>query len=53
MSEQIRPNFMYARAELFADPPTATEGAHISNHRSCRAITPAREEVIYIFPARS
>ncbi|KAF5821778.1 hypothetical protein HanRHA438_Chr01g0019161 [Helianthus annuus] len=47
-SEQIQPNFMYARAELFAAPPVATEGAHISNPRPCRAITPAGKEVVYL-----
>ncbi|MFS8025222.1 hypothetical protein Hanom_Chr16g01472451 [Helianthus anomalus] len=47
-SEQIPPNFMYVRVELFATPPVATEGAHISNPSPCRAITPAGKEVVYL-----
>ncbi|KAJ0770193.1 hypothetical protein HanPI659440_Chr07g0254401 [Helianthus annuus] len=46
--EQIRPNFMYARAELFAAPPVTTGGAYISNPRPCRAITPTGKEVVYL-----
>ncbi|MFS7946689.1 hypothetical protein Hanom_Chr06g00539261 [Helianthus anomalus] len=45
--EQIKPNFMYARAGLFAAPPTVTKGACIPNPRPCRAITPARKEIVY------
>ncbi|MFS8025213.1 hypothetical protein Hanom_Chr16g01472331 [Helianthus anomalus] len=47
-SEQIPPNFMYVRVELFATPPVATEGAHNSNPSPCRAITPAGIEVVYL-----
>ncbi|MFS7965398.1 hypothetical protein Hanom_Chr09g00761801 [Helianthus anomalus] len=43
---------MYARAESFASPPFATEGAHISNLRPCRDITPTRKEVVF-FPVKS
>ncbi|MFS7935788.1 hypothetical protein Hanom_Chr05g00407691 [Helianthus anomalus] len=38
--ERIRPNFIYARVDLFVAPPAMTEGAHIPNPRPCRAITP-------------
>ncbi|KAM0071438.1 hypothetical protein Hdeb2414_s0001g00025251 [Helianthus debilis subsp. tardiflorus] len=47
-SKQIRPNFMYARADLFAAPPIAIEGTHIPNPRPCRAITLAGKEVVYL-----
>ncbi|MFS8034164.1 hypothetical protein Hanom_Chr17g01578011 [Helianthus anomalus] len=46
--EQIQPNFMYARAELFAVPPAATEGVRIPNPMPCRAITPAGKEIVYL-----
>ncbi|MFS7967975.1 hypothetical protein Hanom_Chr09g00792121 [Helianthus anomalus] len=44
--EQIHVNFKYPTVDAFAAPPTATEGARYLNPRPCRAITPAREEVI-------
>ncbi|MFS7903002.1 hypothetical protein Hanom_Chr01g00018501 [Helianthus anomalus] len=47
-SEQIRSNFTYDKAELFAAPLVVTEGAHISNPRPCKAITPAEKEVVYL-----
>ncbi|MFS7936577.1 hypothetical protein Hanom_Chr05g00417201 [Helianthus anomalus] len=43
--EQIKPNFIYARAELFANPHVSTEGAHIRNPRPCRSMTPAGKEI--------
>ncbi|MFS7966437.1 hypothetical protein Hanom_Chr09g00773731 [Helianthus anomalus] len=43
---QIRENFMYAPANAFAVSPTANEGVHILNPKSCRAITPFGEEVV-------
>ncbi|KAF5771477.1 hypothetical protein HanXRQr2_Chr13g0565351 [Helianthus annuus] len=46
--EQIKPNFMYARVELFAAPPVATEGARIPNPRPCHAMTPAGKEIVYL-----
>ncbi|MFS8024568.1 hypothetical protein Hanom_Chr16g01464751 [Helianthus anomalus] len=42
--EKIRVNLMYLTADAFAEPPTATKGAHILNPRACRAKTPAGEE---------
>ncbi|MFS7929616.1 hypothetical protein Hanom_Chr04g00334661 [Helianthus anomalus] len=40
---------MYARAEVFLPPPpVATEGAHISNHMPCRAITPTGKEIVFL-----
>ncbi|KAM0026036.1 hypothetical protein Hdeb2414_s0020g00553451 [Helianthus debilis subsp. tardiflorus] len=47
-SEQIRPNFLYARADVFAVPPVATEGAHIPNPRPCRATAHAGKEIVYL-----
>ncbi|KAF5799762.1 hypothetical protein HanXRQr2_Chr07g0308251 [Helianthus annuus] len=46
--EQIKPNFLYARTELFAAPPAATEGARIPKPRPCRAITFAAKEFVYL-----
>ncbi|MFS7920976.1 hypothetical protein Hanom_Chr03g00231191 [Helianthus anomalus] len=46
--EQIQDNFMYPPADTFAASPTSTEGAHILNLMSCRAITPAVEEVVLL-----
>ncbi|KAJ0441599.1 hypothetical protein HanIR_Chr16g0799621 [Helianthus annuus] len=46
--EQIKPNFIYARAKLFSTPPATTEGARIPNPRPCRAMTPAGKEIVYI-----
>ncbi|KAJ0779741.1 hypothetical protein HanPI659440_Chr06g0229861 [Helianthus annuus] len=39
---------MFAPAELFANPPVATEGAHIPNPRPLRGVTSAGKEIIYI-----
>ncbi|KAJ0538458.1 hypothetical protein HanRHA438_Chr08g0344461 [Helianthus annuus] len=50
--EQIKPNFMYAPAEVFATPPTATEGARLPKPRPLRGVTSAGKE-IFMFPARS
>ncbi|KAJ0905806.1 hypothetical protein HanRHA438_Chr07g0317301 [Helianthus annuus] len=46
--EQIKPNFLYARTELFAPPPAATEGVRIPKPRPCRAITLAGKEIVYL-----
>ncbi|KAM0057522.1 hypothetical protein Hdeb2414_s0005g00159131 [Helianthus debilis subsp. tardiflorus] len=46
--EQIKPNFMYARAKLFAAPTAAIEGARYTNPRPCRAMTPAGKEIVYL-----
>ncbi|MFS7954175.1 hypothetical protein Hanom_Chr07g00627201 [Helianthus anomalus] len=47
--DQIRVNFIYPRAELFATPPTATEGVRFLNPRPCWAITHAAEELIMLY----
>ncbi|KAJ0809373.1 hypothetical protein HanPI659440_Chr01g0014061 [Helianthus annuus] len=46
--DKIWVNFMYATADAFATPPTATEGARFLNPRPCKAITSAGEEVIML-----
>ncbi|KAF5773638.1 hypothetical protein HanRHA438_Chr13g0601541 [Helianthus annuus] len=46
--EQIKPNFMFALVELFANPPVATEGVRIPNLRPCRAVTSAGKEIVYL-----
>ncbi|MFS8010822.1 hypothetical protein Hanom_Chr14g01301521 [Helianthus anomalus] len=47
-AEQIRPNFMHVRADLFAAPPVVTKGVYIPNPKPCRAITHAGKEVVYL-----
>ncbi|MFS7952846.1 hypothetical protein Hanom_Chr07g00611701 [Helianthus anomalus] len=47
-SEHIRPNFTYARVDVFAAPHVVTEGAHIPNPSQCRAITLVGKEVVYL-----
>ncbi|KAJ0667384.1 hypothetical protein HanPI659440_Chr17g0677231 [Helianthus annuus] len=46
--DQIKGHFMYPIADAFADPPTATEGAHIPNPRPLRALTSAGKEIVYL-----
>ncbi|KAM0038347.1 hypothetical protein Hdeb2414_s0013g00413781 [Helianthus debilis subsp. tardiflorus] len=45
---EIKGNFMYPVAGAFANPPTATEGAHIPNPRPLRAMTSAGKETVYL-----
>ncbi|KAJ0589410.1 hypothetical protein HanIR_Chr04g0185911 [Helianthus annuus] len=46
--DQIKGHFMYPVADAFANPPTATEGAHIPNPRPLRALTSAGKEIVYL-----
>ncbi|MFS7977672.1 hypothetical protein Hanom_Chr10g00906781 [Helianthus anomalus] len=46
--KQIKPRFIYIPAELFVNPPVATEGTHILNPRPCRVVTSAGEEIVYL-----
>ncbi|MFS7888648.1 hypothetical protein Hanom_Chr00s000001g01597671 [Helianthus anomalus] len=46
--EEIKRNFMYPVAGAFANPPTATEGAHIPNPRPLRAMTSAGKGIVYL-----
>ncbi|MFS7944521.1 hypothetical protein Hanom_Chr06g00513131 [Helianthus anomalus] len=46
--EQIKDNFMYPPAGVFANPPAATEGAHLPNPRPLRAVTSAGKEILYL-----
>ncbi|KAM0044910.1 hypothetical protein Hdeb2414_s0010g00358671 [Helianthus debilis subsp. tardiflorus] len=50
--EQIKPNFMYTLAEVFATHPTTTEGVCIPKTRPLRGVTSAGKEIVYL-PARS
>ncbi|KAF5805759.1 hypothetical protein HanXRQr2_Chr05g0213271 [Helianthus annuus] len=46
--DEIKSHFMYPVAGAFADPPIATEGAHIPNPRPLRALTSAGKEIVYL-----
>ncbi|KAJ0493674.1 hypothetical protein HanIR_Chr12g0588811 [Helianthus annuus] len=46
--EHIKPNFMYAPAEVFATPPAATEGTRIPKPRPLRGVTSAGKEIVYL-----
>ncbi|MFS7945099.1 hypothetical protein Hanom_Chr06g00519981 [Helianthus anomalus] len=46
--KQIKPCFIYALAELFVNPPVATECANFPNPRPCRAVTSAGEETVHL-----
>ncbi|KAJ0668772.1 hypothetical protein HanPI659440_Chr17g0693381 [Helianthus annuus] len=41
-------HFLYPPAGAFANPPTATEGAHLPNPRPLRAVTSAGKEILYL-----
>ncbi|KAJ0785542.1 hypothetical protein HanOQP8_Chr02g0044391 [Helianthus annuus] len=46
--ERIKGHFPYPLAGAFANPPTATEGAHLPNPKPLRAVTFARKEILYL-----
>ncbi|KAJ0919258.1 hypothetical protein HanRHA438_Chr05g0227551 [Helianthus annuus] len=46
--DEIKGHFMYPVAGAFADPPIATEGAHIPNPRPLHALTSAGKEIVYL-----
>ncbi|KAF5804478.1 hypothetical protein HanRHA438_Chr05g0206981 [Helianthus annuus] len=46
--EQIKDNFMYPPAGVFANPPAATEGAHLPNPRPLRVVTSAGKKILYL-----
>ncbi|KAJ0462525.1 hypothetical protein HanRHA438_Chr16g0787141 [Helianthus annuus] len=45
--ERIKGHFLYPLPGAFANPPTATEGAHLPNPRPLRAVTSAGKEILY------
>ncbi|KAJ0804646.1 hypothetical protein HanPI659440_Chr02g0040471 [Helianthus annuus] len=45
---QIKDNFMYPPAGIFASPPTATEGAHLPKQRPLRGVTSAGKKILYL-----
>ncbi|KAF5796843.1 hypothetical protein HanXRQr2_Chr08g0356631 [Helianthus annuus] len=46
--EQIKGLFLYPPVGAFANPPTATEGAHLPNPRPLLAVTFAGKEILYL-----
>ncbi|KAF5810499.1 hypothetical protein HanXRQr2_Chr04g0170241 [Helianthus annuus] len=46
--EQIKDNFMYPPVGVFANPPTAIEGAHLPNPRPLHAVTSVGKEILYL-----
>ncbi|KAJ0603935.1 hypothetical protein HanHA300_Chr02g0043861 [Helianthus annuus] len=46
--ERIKGRFLYPSAGAFANPPTATEGAHLPNPRPLRAVNSAGKEILYL-----
>ncbi|KAJ0641414.1 hypothetical protein HanPSC8_Chr16g0724371 [Helianthus annuus] len=46
--ERIKGHFLYPLAGAFANPLTATEGAHLPNPRPLRAVTSAGKEILYL-----
>ncbi|KAJ0501515.1 hypothetical protein HanHA300_Chr11g0401661 [Helianthus annuus] len=46
--ERIKGHFLYPSAGAFANPPTATEGAHLPNPRPLRAVTSAGKKILYL-----
>ncbi|KAM0057855.1 hypothetical protein Hdeb2414_s0005g00163351 [Helianthus debilis subsp. tardiflorus] len=46
--EHIKDNFLYPPVGIFADPPIATEVAHLLNPRPLRAMTSAGKEILYL-----
>ncbi|KAM0063604.1 hypothetical protein Hdeb2414_s0003g00092781 [Helianthus debilis subsp. tardiflorus] len=46
--DKIKPRFLYPVAGAFANPPSATEGAHIPNPRPLRAVTSTGKEILYL-----
>ncbi|MFS8006756.1 hypothetical protein Hanom_Chr14g01252911 [Helianthus anomalus] len=46
--ERIKGLFLYPLARAFANPPTATEGAHLPNPKPLRVVTSTRKEIVYL-----
>ncbi|KAJ0635459.1 hypothetical protein HanOQP8_Chr17g0651061 [Helianthus annuus] len=46
--EQIKSNFLYPPAGIFANPPAATEGAQLPKPRPLRGVTSAGKEILYL-----
>ncbi|MFS7965041.1 hypothetical protein Hanom_Chr08g00757441 [Helianthus anomalus] len=44
----IKGHFLYPPAGAFANPPAATEGAHLPNPRPLRAVTSTGKEILYL-----
>ncbi|KAM0064699.1 hypothetical protein Hdeb2414_s0003g00106161 [Helianthus debilis subsp. tardiflorus] len=46
--EQIKGNFLYPPAGVFANPPSATEGALLPKSRPLRGVTSAGKEILFL-----
>ncbi|KAJ0734157.1 hypothetical protein HanPI659440_Chr11g0416671 [Helianthus annuus] len=46
--EQIKGNFFYPPAGVFANPPSATEGAQLPKPRPLRGVTSAGKEILFL-----
>ncbi|KAM0048267.1 hypothetical protein Hdeb2414_s0008g00272521 [Helianthus debilis subsp. tardiflorus] len=46
--ERIKGHFLYPPAGAFANPPTATKGAHLPNPRPVSAVTSVGKEILYL-----
>ncbi|KAM0057754.1 hypothetical protein Hdeb2414_s0005g00162131 [Helianthus debilis subsp. tardiflorus] len=46
--ERIKGHFLYPLAGIFANPPIATEGAHLPNPGPLRAVISAGKEILYL-----
>ncbi|KAF5796311.1 hypothetical protein HanXRQr2_Chr08g0349971 [Helianthus annuus] len=46
--EQIKAHFLYPPVGIFANSPTATEGAQLPKPRPLRGVTSARKEILYL-----
>ncbi|KAF5789080.1 hypothetical protein HanRHA438_Chr09g0377731 [Helianthus annuus] len=51
--EQIKGNFVYPPAGVFANPPYATEGALLPKTRPLRGVTSAGKEILFLSSKRS
>ncbi|KAM0035361.1 hypothetical protein Hdeb2414_s0015g00445461 [Helianthus debilis subsp. tardiflorus] len=51
--DHIKGHFLYPPTGSFANPPTATEGAHLPNPRPLRAMTSAGKEILYLSSEKS
>ncbi|KAF5770189.1 hypothetical protein HanRHA438_Chr14g0667641 [Helianthus annuus] len=46
--EQIKENFLFPPAGVFANPPSATKGALFPKPRPLRGVTSARKEILFL-----
>ncbi|KAM0035383.1 hypothetical protein Hdeb2414_s0015g00445731 [Helianthus debilis subsp. tardiflorus] len=51
--EQIKGNFLYPPAGVFANPPSATEGAQLPKPRPLRGVNSAGKEILFLSSEKS